>query len=59
METNPGPPKRGGPGSKPKEPTKEEQMKMLQDKVINVQYILPKIKLLRKTRGFVTLMNIF
>ena len=33
VERNPGPPKRGGPGNKPKEPTKEEQMKMLQDKV--------------------------
>ncbi len=34
VEVNPGPPKRGGPpGGKQKEPTKEEQMKMLQDKV--------------------------
>jgi len=33
VETNPGPPKRGPPGGRPKEPTKEEQMKALQDKV--------------------------
>ena len=33
VETNPGPPKRGPPGGRPKEPTKEEQMKALLDKV--------------------------
>ena len=36
IELNPGPPKKGG-GNKPKEPTKEEQMKMLQDKVSKIK----------------------
>ena len=48
VEVNPGPPKRGPPGGRPKEPTKEEQMKALQDKVdMSFEYLVIKQFLLR------------